>query len=121
MKELAAEADERWRSKESFLDAPQQQQPVPAIGTKNAGGHVPMTEPEDKQGVSSAVEEPEKLGRAMEGEKVDEGRFNGEATSERPKKKKKDGEAPWANQAPKGSPGETWQPTSWTPGAAARR
>ena len=119
MKELAAEADERWRSKESFLDAPQQQQPAPAIGIKDPGGYVPMTEPEDKQGVSSAVEEQEKVGRALEGEKVDEGRFRGEATSESPKKKKD--EAPWAKQAPKGSPGETWQPTSWTPGAAPRR
>lgn len=116
MKELAAEADERWNSKESFLDAPQRQQPVPAIGTKDPGGYVPMTEPEDKQGVSSGVEEQEKVGRAMDGQKVDEGRFRGE-TSERPK----DGEAPWASQLPKGSPGESWQPSSWTPGAAPRR
>lgn len=120
MKELAAEADERWKSKESFLDAPERQQPVPAIGTNDPGGYVPMTEPENKQGVSSAVEEQEKVGRAIDGEKVDEGRFRGEATSERPIKKK-EGEAPWANQLPKGSPGETWQPSSWTPGAAARR
>lgn len=125
MKELAAEADERWRSKESFLDAPQTQQPAPAIGTKDPGGYVPMTEPENKQGVASGVEEQEKVGKAMDGEKVDEGRFRGEG-SERPRGKKgkngkKGKEAPWANQTPKGSPGESWQPSSWTPGAAPRR
>ena len=119
MKELAAEADERWNSKESFLDAPQRQQPVPAIGTKDPGGYVPMTEPEDKQGVASGVEEQEKVGRALEGEKVDEGRFRGEGSERRTDKK--DGEAPWASQLPKGSPGESWQPSSWTPGAAPRR
>jgi NADH dehydrogenase [ubiquinone] 1 alpha subcomplex assembly factor 2 len=117
MKELAAEADERWTSKESFLDAPQQQQPGPAIGVRDPAGYAPMTEPEDKQGVSSGVEVEEKVGRAMEGEKVDEGRFRGE-TRERPRERE---EAPWANQAPKGSPGESWQPSSWTPGAAPRR
>lgn len=122
MKELAAEADERWRSQESFLDAPRTQQPEPAIGTKDPGGYVPMTEPEDKQGVSSAVEEEGKVGRAMVGEKVDKGRFRGKA-SERPGKGKgkKEGEAPWASQLPKGAPGESWQPGTWTPGAAPRR
>ena len=120
MKELAAEADERWNSKESFLDAPQRQQPAPAIGVKDPGGYVPMTEPEDNQGVISGVEEQEKAGKAMEGEKVDEGRFRGEG-SERPRGKKDKSEAPWASQTPKGSPGESWQPGSWTPGAAPRR
>jgi NADH dehydrogenase [ubiquinone] 1 alpha subcomplex assembly factor 2 len=107
MKELAEQADERWRSQESFLDAPRTQQPAPAIGVKDPGGYAPMTEPESKQGVSSAVEEPEKVGEAMAGE--------------RPQKGKKEGEAPWANQLPKGAPGEKWQPEAWTPGAAARR
>jgi NADH dehydrogenase [ubiquinone] 1 alpha subcomplex assembly factor 2 len=119
MKELAAEADQRWNSKESFLDAPQRQQPEPAIGVRDPGGYAPMTEPEDKQGVINAVEEPEKVGRAIEGEKVDEGRFRGE-TTEQPRGKKV-GDAPWASQLPKGSPGEDWQPSSWTPGAATRR
>ena len=67
MKELAAEADERWNSKESFLDAPQTQQPALAIGTKDPGGYVPMTEPDNKQGVVSGVEEQEKVGKAIEG------------------------------------------------------
>jgi hypothetical protein len=67
MKELAEQADERWRSQESFLDAPRTQQPAPAIGTKDPGGYVPMTEPESKQGVASAVEEQEKVGQAMAG------------------------------------------------------
>ena len=82
-----------------------------------------MTEPESKQGVSSAVEEQEKVGEAMAGHKVDEGRFRGEPKEKKKGKKgkKEKGEAPWASQLPKGAPGENWQPGTWTPGAAARR
>lgn len=122
MKELAAQADERWRSQESFLDAPATQQPAPAIGTKDPAGYAPMTEPEGKQGVRSGVEDEAKVDRAVAGEEVDEGRFRGETSEGRAKAKgKKQGEAPWAKQIPKGAPGETWQPESWTPGAAPRR
>lgn len=125
MKELAAQADERWRAQESFLDAPRTQQPAPAIGTRDPGGYAPMTEPEEKQGVRSAVEDQEKVAKAVRGEETDEGRFRGEARERVPAEKKqmgkKQGEAPWAKNLPKGAPGETWQPESWTPGAAPRR
>lgn len=129
MKELAAQADERWRAQESFLDAPSTQQTGPAIGTRDPAGYAPMTEPEEKQGVRSAVEDEGKVDRAVGGEEVDEGRFRGEtkekdtpAASPAAKgKKKKKGEAPWAKNVPKGAPGETWQPDSWTPGVAKRR
>lgn len=120
MKELAAQADERWRAQESFLDAPQTQQPAPAIGTRDPAGYAPMTEPEGKQGVRSGVEDEAKVDKSVAGQDVDEGRFRGE-TRERKPTKKKTGEAPWAKQIPKGAPGETWQPQSWTPGAAPRR
>lgn len=127
MKELAAQADERWRSQESFLDAPRTQQPAPAVGTRDPAGYAPMTEPEEKQGVRSGVEDQGKVDKAVRGEEVDEGRFRGE-TSEKDApvtankgKGKKTGEAPWAKQIPKGAPGEKWQPESWTPGAAPRR
>lgn len=115
MKELAAKADERWRSQESFLDAPSKQQPAPAIGVKDLGGYMPQTEPEDKQGVMSGVGDQEQVQGAVDGKgkEVDEGRYKGKA--------KQREEAPWAKQAQRGNPGEGWQPESWTPGVAQRR
>ena len=76
-----------------------------------------QTEPESKQGVKSAVEEPEKIPRVVEGEEVDEGRFKGGA-KEKPRRNRE--EAPWAKQQ-RGSPDEQFAPQAWTPGAAARR
>jgi len=115
MKELAAKADERWRSQESFLDAPSKQQPAPAIGVKDPGGYMPQTKPEDKQGVMSGVGDQVQVQGAVEGKgrEVDEGRYKGNARQRE--------EAPWAKQAQKGNPGEGWQPESWTPGVASRR
>ena len=118
MKQLAAAADERWRSKESFLDAPARQQPEPAIGVRDPGGYVQQTEPESKEGVRSAVEEPEKIPRVVEGEEVDEGRFKGGA-KEKPRRARE--EAPWAKHQSRGSPDEQFAPQAWRPGPAARR
>lgn len=113
MKQLAQQADERWNSVPSFLDSPERQQPAPAIGVKDPGGYVQQTEPEQSEGVRSAVEGPEKVADASEGRPQDEGRFRG-ATKEKQAK-----ENPWHKQ--QGGPSEGWQPQSWTPGAVSRR
>ncbi|KAK5108694.1 hypothetical protein LTR62_008099 [Meristemomyces frigidus] len=116
MKKLAARADERWKSIPSYLDAPARQQPQPATELKDPGGYAPQTEPENKQGVSSAVEDIGKVAKVAvegkDGKEVDEGRFKGQTKEREP--------SPWA-QRPQGSPGEGWQPQTWTPGPAARR
>ncbi|KAI5359291.1 Putative NADH dehydrogenase [ubiquinone] 1 alpha subcomplex subunit 12 [Septoria linicola] len=115
MKQLAAEADERWNSKPSFLDAPTRNQPQAATGLKDPGGYAPQTEPEAKQGVRSAVDEPEKVEAASQGkqEGLDEGRFKGTKTRDRK-------ENPWEKLQPKGNAGENWQPQGWTPAPAQR-
>lgn len=105
MKRLAAEADERWKSIPSYLDAPSKQQPQPAIGVEDPGGYAQPTEPVEKQGVRSTVES----------EAVDEG-----TAKERTREKKKPKENPWAHLQPKGTPGESWQPQEWSPGVAQR-
>ncbi|QIW95252.1 hypothetical protein AMS68_000770 [Peltaster fructicola] len=112
MKQLAARADERWRSQESFLDAPARQQTAPAIGVKDPGGYAPQTEPTQHQGVSNVVEDPQKVKAASAGKNVDEGRFRG-STKERE-------DSPYA-RVNRGGPSENWQPQSWTPGSAQRR
>ena len=117
MKQLAARADERWKSVPSFLDAPNRQQPQPAIGVKDPGGYAPQTEPEAKQGVASAVEGQGKANEVVregkEGKEVDEGGFKGTTREKEP--------APWEDGRRKGSPGEDWQPQSWAPGTVQRR
>ena len=118
MKQLAARADDRWKSVPSFLDSPARQQPQPAIGVKDPGGYAQQTEPESHEGVTSGVEDPQKVQAVSEGadtKEVDEGRFKGR-TRERERE-----EAPWAKQQPRGAPSETWQPQEWSPGVARRR
>ena len=94
MKQLARVADERWASKPSFLDKPQQQQSGPATVPKDPGGFSSKTEIDDKQGVREAIEGPEKRRD-----------FKQERNTQ--------------NQR-RGAPGEDWQPEAWTPGATRR-
>lgn len=115
MKQLAYEADERWKSKPSFLDAPKQQQSEAATAV-----HDPLVEPQVKAqvdageagGVQSAVGDQQEVATASEGK-----------TQEQRKpavKKREREENPWA-AADRSGPGEKWQPAAWTPGAAQRR
>ena len=100
MKQLAAKADERWKSIPSFLDAPHKQQPAAATSITDS-------KPEDagQREVLSAVE-----GQA-EGQEV--------GRDQRKTGKEKE-ENPW-KKAQRGAPGEDWQPAAWTPGVAQRR
>lgn len=115
MKQLAAEADERWNSVPSFLDQPNRQQPRPAIGVQDPGGNAPQTEPLEKQGVRSAVDGEEQVAAAAEGRPSDSGRFKGSGKERRAREA-----APWEQSVPKGGPSESWQPGTWTPGTSQR-
>nr|POF01273.1 nadh-ubiquinone oxidoreductase assembly factor n7bml [Quercus suber] len=115
MRQLAAKADERWKSIPSYLDAPKtKQQPRPATEVKDPGGFAPSTEPENAQGVMSAVESQDNVARALGGEQVDEGRFRGQEIE------KKREQNPWKTPQ-RGAPSENWQPQEWSPGAVQRR
>lgn len=116
MKQLAAQADERWRSQESFLDAPDLQQSAPAIGVKDPGGYAQQTEPEERAGVKSAVDTPSVVDESTGGAPRDERKLEGKTG----KKTREREDSPWAN-ARRGAPGEDWQPQSWSPGPAQRR
>ncbi|KAK1808738.1 hypothetical protein LTR12_016903 [Friedmanniomyces endolithicus] len=121
MKQLASRVDDRWKSVPSYLDAPSAQQAQPALQPRDPAGYVQQTEPENKQGVMSAVEDAVKVQEVAvegkDGKEVDEGRFKG-STREKPRER---GPAPWDQQQAKGTPGENWQPAAWTPGIAQRR
>ncbi|PGH20739.1 hypothetical protein AJ80_03499 [Polytolypa hystricis UAMH7299] len=103
MKQLAQLADERWASKPSYLDKPQdqqqqqQQQPAPATQSQHPSYHVPATPQrvEPAAAVKSAVGTEEQLKHQGKGKKT-----------------------PWAREA--GGPSEKWQPEAWTPSSSKR-
>lgn len=92
MKHLARLADERWASKPSFLDKPQTQHPGPATQTSDDTVNAPAQESRAASERDASVE-----------------------TEKEPADAKED---PWAKA--KGSPGENWQPDSWTPKTSGR-
>ncbi|MCJ1335252.1 hypothetical protein MMC09_000520 [Bachmanniomyces sp. S44760] len=132
LKQLAAAADARWAAKPSFLDGPKVSQPGPATLPRDPGGYVGQTEPDEKEGVRSAVgggveevkagmDRVEDLrdsqrGRAVAG--VRDAGGNGESAESKPKEAKKREKNPWDNNT--GGPSEGWQPKAWTPGSARR-
>ena len=110
IKELAAAADARWASQKSFLDTPDLQQPVPAIGVKDPGGYASPTEDVGKRGVRSAVESQPAaaVGEAL-GSKEDTG-LKGIGETKEPSWK----------AAPSGA-GDGWQPKAWKPGPKKKK
>ncbi|RMY51329.1 hypothetical protein D0863_14613 [Hortaea werneckii] len=116
MKQLAAQADERWKSVPSYLDPPRMQQSQPPTEMKDPGGYTGQTAPEESEGVTSGVEDAEKVQEVSAGKdtkEVDEGRFKGKTREKEI--------PPWEKNLPKGNPGDSWQPQEWTPGVAGRR
>jgi NADH dehydrogenase [ubiquinone] 1 alpha subcomplex assembly factor 2 len=112
MKELAAKADERWRSVPSFLDSPQQQQPAPAIGITDSRPADPSHAPES-DGMQSGMQGQQEAKEELQDEPAQE---VGRAV----RKKRTPKENPW-QAADRGAPSENWQPEAWSPGVAQRR
>ena len=113
MRQLAAEADERWKSKPSYLDAPNKQQPAPAISVTDSKPIPEQADAETGQSMESGVGDAEEVSAASAGQAQEAARkVNG-------KKKERD-ENPWASPQ-RGAPSEKWQPESWTPGVAQKR
>ena len=110
IKELAAIADARWASQTSYLDSPDKQQPVPAIGMKDPGGYAGPTESARNKGVQSAVgSQPVVAGSEVSESRENEG-FAGAGEIKEP---------PW-KVAPTGT-GEEWQPKAWKPGPKRKK
>lgn len=111
MKELAAKADERWRSVPSFLDSPARQQPVAAIGVTDSKPVDPGATV-DSNGENSAVED--------RGDTRQEASQSNKEARMDTRRKRERGDNPW-RRAQQGAPSENWQPATWTPGVAQRR
>jgi NADH dehydrogenase [ubiquinone] 1 alpha subcomplex assembly factor 2 len=134
IKVLAAEADARWNSKESFLDAPRTAQ-VPGGTEAGARGVSAVTEGMRETGtgvrdstagkIATLAQDPERM--KVQGAPPPRVYTNpGLAKKERQEKEerpipKKDD--PWEKAkrgGPKG-PGEEWQPQAWNPSGATPR
>jgi NADH dehydrogenase [ubiquinone] 1 alpha subcomplex assembly factor 2 len=101
MKQLAAEADERWKSVPRYIDGPERQQPTPAVAITDSN----PTRAETKLGESSGIQD------------VSRDVASTGAKAARTKQRK---ENPW-QRSQTGAPSENWQPDAWVPGVAERR
>ncbi|KAF2197890.1 hypothetical protein GQ43DRAFT_443840 [Delitschia confertaspora ATCC 74209] len=110
IKMLAAQADERWAAKPSFLDPPNKQQPTQMLESREPVGSVGQTNTKAQRSEEATAQHVQK--------EADSG--NGapklpEKTAKKPK------DSPWKQPPVKSNPGEDWQPQSWTPAPAKKR
>lgn len=120
MKQLAAKADERWKSLPSFLDKPKDTaQAQPLLQPRdNAGYGRGQTEGEEHQGVMNAAKSEQEHVDVLEGKDVDKGRFKGETRE--PEPREADPFKLQQRSKPSGA-SEGWQPQEWSPGKVQRR
>ncbi|KAJ1335033.1 NADH dehydrogenase [ubiquinone] 1 alpha subcomplex assembly factor 2 [Microdochium nivale] len=105
MKALAAQADQRWSAKPSYLDMPptaaKEKDTARATAKEEGGGGTAH-----RQQMEQTSGQKDTAGSSRETQK------SKEAKDEAP--------SPW-KQAQKGGPGEEWQPQAWSPTPARRR
>jgi NADH dehydrogenase [ubiquinone] 1 alpha subcomplex assembly factor 2 len=135
MKVLASQADARWASKPSALDAPDKQQPVQMLKSRDSDSGVvqmnaeqdvrdraepPRIEESDAQ--SQRVQEEPELQQMPRDPPVPATTDDAPSTNTRKFKKdpKEPKDSPW-NQAAQNNSGQDWQPKGWTPAPARRR
>lgn len=110
--QLAIAADERWRSKASFLDDPRDTAQIgPALRPRDEAGYGMGSAGENsgsgRSGVDSVVE------GELEQEQPQRPAPASQAGQNTP------GANPWKQfEQRKGTPGEAWQPEAWSPGSA---
>ncbi|KAF2626195.1 hypothetical protein BU25DRAFT_344145 [Macroventuria anomochaeta] len=117
IKLLAARADERWAAKPSALDAPDMQQPVQMLESRDPkSGVVQMNAEQELR--SRGQESRTAEARRAEGPQNESG-LSEEAPAFKAKKrmrinKEPKEDSPW-KQAGASNPGDDWQPKAWTP------
>ena len=109
IEQLAAKADERWVSKPSVLDAPDKQQPIQMLVSKDPKASVGQMNVEGQKPVDIPVQEGQKEEASRKAEQPQK-----KVTEELKK-------SPWPKEPSRKNPGEDWQPASWTPQPARRR
>jgi NADH dehydrogenase [ubiquinone] 1 alpha subcomplex assembly factor 2 len=112
IKLLAAQADARWASKPSAVDAPDKQQPVHMLESRDQTTGI--SQPTNTTTTTRAEPPPP----------VTEDSIQEHAPPTLKKEKPMRTEpksSPWKPAAAKGNPGDEWQPASWSPAPARKR
>ena len=119
MKMLAAQADARWAEKPSALDAPDKQQPVQPLQSKDAESGV--TQMNVDEGIRDRAESPRQIAQEQPEPATDltnpEAKDDGPATKAKKRMRKEPKDSPWKHAAQ----GQEWQPQGWSPAPAKRR
>lgn len=115
---LAAQADERWAAKPSAVDAPDRQQPVQMLESRDPNTGIRQMNADqdvrDRAEPQQAVTEEDIHTKARED--------NAAPTLKKRKPMRKEPkDSPWNQAAAKGNPGQEWQPAPWSPAPARRR
>jgi NADH dehydrogenase [ubiquinone] 1 alpha subcomplex assembly factor 2 len=134
MKTLAAQADARWASKPSALDAPDKQQPVQMLQSRDPDSGV--TQMNADEGIRDRAEPPQLLEReearldAIPAEPAQPQQMPRDppapaaedgapafVAKKKLRKEKEPKDSPWAQSAQ----GQEWQPQGWSPAPTKRR
>jgi NADH dehydrogenase [ubiquinone] 1 alpha subcomplex assembly factor 2 len=115
MKMLAAQADAKWAAKPSALDAPDKQQPMQMLQSRDPNSGIKQMNSDEEVRDMASKETDVDVDVAEEPQTV-------EAPTMKTRKpmRTEPKDSPW-KQAPKGNPGDEWQPAPWSPGPARRR
>lgn len=119
LKQLAAQADQRWQQQESYLDKPEETgQPEPLLAPRDKGGYVGSASRPNSSSTSAASSssrqaagEIDRKTQPLQQEKNERESKVDQATKQR--------ENPWAKHAH--GPSEGWQPKTWSPGQLESR
>ncbi|KAK7179971.1 hypothetical protein DPSP01_009860 [Paraphaeosphaeria sporulosa] len=118
IKLLAAQADARWAAKPSAVDAPDKQQPVQMLESRDPSTGIRQMnadqETRDKAEPPKAVTEEAIREEAPQTDAAPTLKTRMPMQTE-PK------DSPWKKAAAKGNPGDEWQPSSWSPAPARKR
>ncbi|GAP89712.1 putative DEHA2G08052p-like protein [Rosellinia necatrix] len=123
IKVLAAEADARWEAKPSLLDMPMPQKNMPQKNevepreTPARMGHGREQEQEHQQ---RQQQDPRVGAKAAQADRGGGKEHDSPAKRTSPEPATSPGHDPWA-QAQRGTPGEDWQPETWTPMPTKKR
>ncbi|KAK3210095.1 hypothetical protein GRF29_44g1679242 [Pseudopithomyces chartarum] len=117
IKLLAAQADARWASKPSAVDAPDKQQPVHMLESRDqtTGISQPATTTTTSSSTTTRAEPPPSVTEDSIQEHAPPKLKEEKPMQTEPKP------SPWKPAAAKGNPGDEWQPASWSPAPARKR
>jgi NADH dehydrogenase [ubiquinone] 1 alpha subcomplex assembly factor 2 len=133
IKLLAARADQRWAEKPSALDAPDKQQPIQVLESRDPKAGLAQSNVQlasDKTGATETAaplsRPSEQLTSPQQPATPQQQQQQQQTVPPRPQPKKQKArkdpkDSPWNKTSQGVNPGDDWQPKGWTPAPAARK